>query len=143
MICLCLDDIWNNKFFYTPSIFSGLVSGYFISPSLFSLTSDLPTLSKLPLSYCKPCPSQDYLHHTTLQNFFSNDAVTLYFSIMDCKSIFVVYHTVSPCLASKQKYNRCTINITTVTFYIIYTPTCFDVSMSSSGSFTFVPCQVT
>ena len=33
--------------------------------------------------------------------------------------------------------------ITTVSLYIIYTPTCFDSSMSSSGSFTFVPCQVT
>ena len=33
---------------------------------------------------------------------------------------------------------KCTITITTVTLYIIYSPTCFDISMSSSGSFTFV-----
>jgi hypothetical protein len=30
--------------------------------------------------------------------------------------------------------------ITTVSLYIIYTSTCFDISASSSGSFTFVPC---
>ena len=30
-------------------------------------------------------------------------------------------------------------NITTVSPYIIYTATCFDISVSSSGSFTFVP----
>jgi len=33
--------------------------------------------------------------------------------------------------------------ITTVYLYIIYTSTCFDISTSSSESFTFVPCQVT
>ena len=32
---------------------------------------------------------------------------------------------------------------TTVSLYIIYSPTWFDISMSSSGSFKFVPCQVT
>jgi len=31
------------------------------------------------------------------------------------------------------------IYIITVSLYIMYTPTCFDISMSSSGSFTFVP----
>ena len=36
--------------------------------------------------------------------------------------------------------NKCTINFTTDYFYIIYTPTCFDISVSSSGRFTFVPC---
>jgi acetolactate synthase regulatory subunit len=35
------------------------------------------------------------------------------------------------------------IYVTTVSFYIIYTATCFDISVSSSGSFTFVSCQVT
>ena len=44
--------------------------------------------------------------------------------------------------------NKCTINITTlhiktVYFCMICTPTCFDISSSSSGSFTFVPRQVT
>jgi len=40
--------------------------------------------------------------------------------------------------------NKHTINVKTVSFYIISrTATCFDISMSSSGSFTFVPCQVT
>ena len=33
-----------------------------------------------------------------------------------------------------------TLFITTVSPYIIYTATCFDISMSSSESFTFVPC---
>ena len=33
--------------------------------------------------------------------------------------------------------------ITTLFLYIIYTATCFDIFMSSSGSFTFVPCQGT
>jgi len=37
--------------------------------------------------------------------------------------------------------NKCTINITTeyvttVSLYIICTPTCFDISVSSSGRFT-------
>jgi len=31
------------------------------------------------------------------------------------------------------------IYITTVSFYIMYTPTCFNISMSSSWSFTIVP----
>jgi len=35
---------------------------------------------------------------------------------------------------------ECTTNITIVSLYIIYTPTCFDISMSSSGSVTFVTC---
>jgi hypothetical protein len=39
--------------------------------------------------------------------------------------------------------NKRTINITTVSLYIIYTPTCFDISMSLSSSFIFVSCQVT
>ena len=44
--------------------------------------------------------------------------------------------------------NKYTINITIVyirrvSLYVIYTPTCFDISMSSSGSFTFVSCKVT
>lgn len=62
-------------------------------PAFSALTSDLPPLSRLPLSYCKPCPSQDSHHQTTLRNFFSNDAATLYLSNMDCKSIFVVFIT--------------------------------------------------
>jgi len=33
--------------------------------------------------------------------------------------------------------------ITRVSLYIMYTATCFDISISSSGTFTFVPCQVT
>jgi len=32
-----------------------------------------------------------------------------------------------------------TLYITTVSLYIIYTPECFDISVSSSGSFIFVP----
>jgi len=41
--------------------------------------------------------------------------------------------------------NKCTINITkvyiaTVSLYIIYTPTCFDISMSSAGISTSAPC---
>jgi len=32
------------------------------------------------------------------------------------------------------------LHITRVYLYITYIPTCFDISMSSSGSFTFVPC---
>jgi hypothetical protein len=39
--------------------------------------------------------------------------------------------------------NLTTVCIKTVSLFIIYTPTCFDISMLSSGSFTFVPCQVT
>jgi hypothetical protein len=39
--------------------------------------------------------------------------------------------------------NNCTINITTISLFIIYTPTCFDISMLSSGSFIFVTCPVT
>jgi hypothetical protein len=35
------------------------------------------------------------------------------------------------------------LHITRVSIYIIYTSTCFDISMSSSGSSTFVPFQVT
>ena len=31
------------------------------------------------------------------------------------------------------------IYVTTVSLYLLYTPTCFDVSLSSSGSFTFLP----
>jgi len=30
--------------------------------------------------------------------------------------------------------------ITTVSFYMLYTPTYFDISISYAGSFTFVPC---
>jgi len=33
-----------------------------------------------------------------------------------------------------------TENFYTVSLYIIYTPICFDISVSSSGNFTFVPC---
>jgi cytochrome c oxidase assembly factor CtaG len=33
--------------------------------------------------------------------------------------------------------------ITTASLYIIYTAACFDISMSSSGCFTFMPCSVT
>jgi len=41
--------------------------------------------------------------------------------------------------------NKCTINITkvyitAVSVYIIYTATCFKISMSSSGSSTSAPC---
>jgi len=44
--------------------------------------------------------------------------------------------------------NKCTINITKVhititSLYIIYTPTCFDISMPSSGSSISAPCLVT
>jgi len=39
--------------------------------------------------------------------------------------------------------NKCTIYVTTVSLYIIYTATCFNSSVSSSGSFTFVLCQAT
>jgi len=58
--------------------------------------------------------------------------------LMQVPCIFIVFITT----------NKCTINITavyttTVSLYIIYTPTCFDISVSSWGSFTFVPCQVT
>jgi hypothetical protein len=33
--------------------------------------------------------------------------------------------------------------ITKTSLYIIYTATCFDISVLSSESFTFVPCQAT
>jgi hypothetical protein len=45
------------------------------------------------------------------------------------------------------KTSNCTMNITTsylrtVSFNIIYTPACFDIYTSSSGSITFVPYQI-
>jgi len=39
--------------------------------------------------------------------------------------------------------NKYAINITNASLYIIYTATCFDISISSSGNFTFVPYNVT
>ena len=39
--------------------------------------------------------------------------------------------------------NKYTNNIKKLSLYTIYTFTCFDISMSSSGSFTIVPCKVT
>ena len=39
--------------------------------------------------------------------------------------------------------NQRILHIPMESVYIIYTPTCFDISMSSSGSSIFVPCQVT
>ena len=39
--------------------------------------------------------------------------------------------------------NKCTINTTTVSLYMIHTPTCFNVYMLSSGTFTLLSCQVT
>jgi hypothetical protein len=52
--------------------------------------------------------------------------------------LFVVFIT-----NNKLKSNVTTVFITRVSFYIIYIPTCFDISMSSSETFTIVPCQVT
>ena len=54
------------------------------------------------------------------------------------KGIFFVFITTNKCTI-----NITTVYITTVSFYIIYTPTCFDISVPLSGSFTFVPCPVT
>ena len=54
-----------------------------------------------------------------------------------------------PCLSPSQKAlcsiiciitNKITINITTVSLYKIHTPTCFDISITPSGSSTSAPC---
>jgi len=60
------------------------------------------------------------------------------FILMQVPCMFIVFITT----------NQCTIIyhnniIITVSLHIKYTPTCFDINMSVSGSFTFVPCQVT
>jgi len=59
---------------------------------------------------------------------------------MPVPCIFIVFIT-----TNKYTFNITIVHIyiTTVSIYVIYTPTCFDISMSSSGSFKFVPCQVT
>ena len=54
-------------------------------------------------------------------------------------AFFIVFVTTNKC-----PINITTVYITTISLYILYTPTCFDNSMSSSGRFTqYTPDQHT
>jgi hypothetical protein len=62
----------------------------------------------------------------------------IYFLLMHVPCIFYCFIT-----TNNRSINITTVYTSTVSLYIIYTTTYFDFSVSSSGSFKFVPCQVT
>jgi len=56
-----------------------------------------------------------------------------------CNVCSILYYCI---YYNQQMYNKCHNSIYQNSIFL-YTPTCFNISVSSSGNFTFVPCQVT
>jgi len=65
---------------------------------------------------------------STMKTFHNNNPPLF---LIDVPRIFIIFIVT----------NKRTINITRVSLHIIYTPTRFDISMSSSGSFTSASCH--
>jgi hypothetical protein len=109
----------------------------FLSSNQTSKSSNMPCsgMCKTEVKYTGARLQKHYfqLHRETQRRLRQLHPVTVYVTLREqCTNLFIIT-------------NKCTITIikvyiTAASLYIIHTPTCFEMSMSSSGSSTSAPC---